>query len=58
MNTDLSIARSVTPKPIMRIAADLGLMAEELWLHGTTKAKVLHSSLAARAQDANGKLLM
>ncbi|MBE0635853.1 formate--tetrahydrofolate ligase [Candidatus Bipolaricaulota bacterium] len=55
MNIDLSIARSVTPKPIMHIAADLGLRADELWLYGTTKAKVLHSSLAARAQDANGK---
>ena len=57
MNTDLSIARSVTPKPIMRVAADLGLKADELWLYGTTKAKVLHSSLAARAQDANGKYI-
>ncbi|MCK5827751.1 formate--tetrahydrofolate ligase [Candidatus Bipolaricaulota bacterium] len=57
MNSDLTIARSVTPKPIERIAADLGLQADELWLYGKTKAKVLHSSLAARKHDANGKYI-
>lgn len=48
MNTDLSIARSVTPKPIEQVAADLGLQPDELWLYGTSKAKVLRSSLVAR----------
>jgi len=57
MNIDLSIARSVTPKPIQQIAADLGLQPDELWLYGTTKAKVLHSSLEARNNDANGKYI-
>ena len=55
MNSDLSIARSVTPQPITRIAANLGLKPDELWQYGTHKAKVLHSSLAARAGDANGR---
>lgn len=57
MNTDLSIARSVTPKPIQQIAADLGLHPNELWLYGTTKAKVLHSSLAPRMNDVNGRYI-
>ena len=57
MNTDLSIARSVTPKPITQIAADLGLQPDELWQYGTTKAKVLHSSLAARANGVDGKYI-
>ncbi len=57
MNIDLSIARSVTPKPIQQIAADLGLQPDELWLYGTTKAKVLHSSLEVRNNDANGKYI-
>lgn len=57
MNTDLAIARSITPKPIQRIAADLGLQADELWLYGKTKAKVLHTSLASRKQVANGKYI-
>lgn len=57
MTTDLAIARSVTPTPIARIAADLGLHADELWLYGTTKAKVLHSSLAARVHNVDGKYI-
>jgi methylenetetrahydrofolate dehydrogenase (NADP+)/methenyltetrahydrofolate cyclohydrolase/formyltetrahydrofolate synthetase len=57
MSTDLSIARSVTPKPILQIAAGLGLRPDELWQYGTTKAKVLSSSLAARAGVANGKYI-
>ncbi|MBU1048627.1 formate--tetrahydrofolate ligase [Candidatus Bipolaricaulota bacterium] len=57
MNSDLSIARSVTPKPISRIAEHLGLHADELWQYGTTKAKVLHSALAARQHAANGKYI-
>ena len=57
MYTDLAIARSVTPKPIAHIAADLGLKADELWLYGSSKAKVLHSSLAAREHAADGKYI-
>ncbi len=57
MNIDLSIARSVTPKPNQQIAADLGLQPDELWLYGTTKAKVQHSSLEPRNNDANGKYI-
>ena len=57
MNTDLSIARSVTPKPIEKVVADLGLQPNELWLHETTKTKVLHSSLNARKNMANGKYI-
>jgi methylenetetrahydrofolate dehydrogenase (NADP+) / methenyltetrahydrofolate cyclohydrolase / formyltetrahydrofolate synthetase len=57
MNSDLSIARSVTPQPITRIAANLGLKPDELWQYGAHKAKVLHSSLAVRAGDVNGKYI-
>jgi len=57
MRTDLSIARSVTPRPIQEIAADLGLRPDELWLYGATKAKVLHTALAARENAANGKYI-
>jgi formyltetrahydrofolate synthetase len=55
MSNDLSIARSVTPRPIRQVAGDLGLRPDELWPHGETKAKVLHSSLIARAHQADGK---
>ncbi len=55
MNHDLSIARSVTPRPIMHVADDLGLRMDELWPYGTTKAKVLHSALATRQHVPDGK---
>src|ERR687893_1253413 len=50
--SDLEIARSVRPRPIVEVAADLGIRDDELELYGPTKAKV---SLAAieRLQAAN-----
>jgi formate--tetrahydrofolate ligase len=38
--SDLAIARSVTPRPIVDIAAELGIRDDELELYGPTKAKV------------------
>jgi formate--tetrahydrofolate ligase len=38
--SDLDIARSVTPRPIVDVAADLGIADGELELYGPTKAKV------------------
>ncbi|MBH0202273.1 MAG: formate--tetrahydrofolate ligase [Nitrospira sp.] len=38
--TDLDIAQSVTPRPILEIASQLGIRAEELTLYGRDKAKV------------------
>jgi len=38
--SDLEIARSVTPRPIMEVARDLGLRDEEIEPYGHTKAKV------------------
>jgi formate--tetrahydrofolate ligase len=38
--SDLEIARSVRPRPIADVAADLGIRDEELELYGPTKAKV------------------
>jgi len=38
--SDLEIARSVTPRPIVDIAADLGLRSEEIEPYGPTKAKI------------------
>ncbi|HEX6867457.1 MAG TPA: formate--tetrahydrofolate ligase [Candidatus Limnocylindrales bacterium] len=38
--SDLDIARSVTPRPIVDIAAELGIRDDELELYGPTKAKV------------------
>jgi formate--tetrahydrofolate ligase len=38
--SDLEIARSVTPRPIVDVARDLGLQDEEIEPYGRTKAKV------------------
>ncbi len=38
--SDLDIARSVTPRPIIDVARDLGIADGELELYGPTKAKV------------------
>ena len=38
--SDLEIARSVTPRPIIDVARDLGISDGELELYGPTKAKV------------------
>ncbi|MGQ0556414.1 MAG: formate--tetrahydrofolate ligase [Nitrospiraceae bacterium] len=38
--TDLDIAQSVTPRPILEIASQLGIRAEELTLYGRDKAKI------------------
>ncbi len=40
MTTDLEIARSVTPRPIREVAAELGLPPEALRLHGEDVAKL------------------
>ena len=40
MPTDLEIAHSVTPRPILDIAADLGLTPDDLELYGRDKAKI------------------
>lgn len=38
--TDLDIAQSVTPRPILEIGSQLGIRAEELTLYGRDKAKI------------------
>jgi formate--tetrahydrofolate ligase len=45
--SDLAIAHSVTPRPIVDVARDLGLRDDEIEFYGPTKAKV---SLAAIAR--------
>jgi len=40
MPSDLEIARSITARPIIDIAADLGLSADDIELYGRDKAKI------------------
>ena len=57
--SDLEIARSVTPRPIVDIAVELGLRPEELELYGPTKAKVtLEAITRLEAERPRGKYVV
>src|ERR1700678_4281605 len=56
--SDIEIAQAATPLPIDQIAAEAGILPEELDLYGKTKAKV-HLSIRDRLKNsANGKYIV
>src|SRR5512144_3090411 len=57
--SDLEIARSVTPRPIVDVARDLGIADGELELYGPTKAKVtLEAIRRLEAERPRGKYVL
>jgi formate--tetrahydrofolate ligase len=57
--SDLEIARSVTPRPIVDIAAELGIRDDELELYGPTKAKVTLGAITRlEAERPRGKYVV
>src|SRR6266850_4544796 len=57
--SDLEIARSVTPRQIVDIAAELGIRDDELELYGPTKAKVtLEAITRLEAERPRGKYVV
>jgi formate--tetrahydrofolate ligase len=57
--SDLEIARSVVPRPIADVAADLGLRDEEIEPYGRTKAKVtLEAIRRLEGERARGKYVL
>ena len=57
--TDLEIARSVKPRPIIEVARDLGLRDDEIEPYGSTKAKItLEAIERLEAQNARGKYVV
>ena len=57
--SDLEIARSVKPRPIVDIARDLGIADDELELYGPTKAKVTLEAIARlEAERPRGKYVV
>ncbi|MCS6778010.1 MAG: formate--tetrahydrofolate ligase [Chloroherpetonaceae bacterium] len=60
MNTDLAIARSITPRPIIDVAADLALEPEALELYGPHKAKITLPALEHLLNRPNppGKIVL
>src|SRR6188474_2474012 len=57
--SDLEIARSVTARPIVDIAGELGIADDELELYGPTKAKVrLEAITRLEAERPRGKYVV
>ena len=57
--SDLEIARSVRPRPIVEIAAELGIRDDELELYGPTKAKVtLEAITRLEAERPRGRYVV
>jgi formate--tetrahydrofolate ligase len=57
--SDLEIARSVTPRRIVDVAADLGLTEDEIELYGPLKAKVKLSAIErVEAANERGKYIL
>ncbi len=57
--SDLEIARSVTPRPIVDVARDLGLRDDEIELYGSKKAKVTLEGLKrVEAEGRRGKYVL
>ena len=58
MPSDSEIAQSVTPRPIVEIAADLGLAESEIEQYGPYKAKVRLDAEDRLADRPNGKYIV
>jgi formate--tetrahydrofolate ligase len=57
--SDLEIARSVAPRPIVDVADELGIRSDELELYGPTKAKVtLEAITRLEAERPRGKYVV
>ncbi len=57
--SDLEIARSVTPRPIIEVARELGLRDDEIELYGPSKAKVrLEAIERLEAERSRGKYVV
>uniref|UniRef100_W5N5H3 C-1-tetrahydrofolate synthase, cytoplasmic n=2 Tax=Lepisosteus oculatus TaxID=7918 RepID=W5N5H3_LEPOC len=56
--SDIEISRSCTPKPIDKLAREIGLLSDEVELYGTTKAKVLLSTIKRLEAQPDGKYVV
>ena len=58
MPTDIEIARSVTPRPIADVAAELDLLPDEIEFYGKHKAKISLDALERLRDRPDGKLVL
>ncbi|MCK5586938.1 formate--tetrahydrofolate ligase, partial [Candidatus Bipolaricaulota bacterium] len=57
MPSDLDIAQAAKPKPITQVAAELGIIEDELEPHGKWKAKITLGILDRLADRPSGKYI-
>lgn len=57
-NSDITISRSCVPKPIDRLAREVGLLTDELELYGKTKAKVQLKTIKRLQTQPDGKYVV
>jgi len=57
-NSDIVISRSCVPKHIGRMAAEVGLLSDEVELYGTTKAKIQLSIMKRLQGQPDGKYVV
>ena len=58
MLSDIEIAQAAVPRPIARVAAEAGLLEDEIDLYGRYKAKVLPQAFARLVDRPDGKLVI
>jgi formyltetrahydrofolate synthetase len=55
--SDIEIAQAVTPKPVVQIAEEVGILPQELELHGRNEAKIRLEILERLKNRPNGKYI-
>lgn len=58
MKTDIQIAQEATMQPIVEVAKNIGINADELELYGKYKAKISNEYLKKIENNPNGKLIL
>ncbi|XP_078516439.1 C-1-tetrahydrofolate synthase, cytoplasmic [Lissotriton helveticus] len=56
--SDIDISRSCVPKPIGQLAAEIGLLSEEVELYGQTKAKIRLATIHRLKDQQDGKYVV
>lgn len=57
-HSDIEISRSCVPKPIDRLAKEVGLLSDEVDLYGKTKAKIQLSIIKRLQAQPDGKYVV
>ncbi|XP_054825828.1 C-1-tetrahydrofolate synthase, cytoplasmic [Eublepharis macularius] len=56
--SDIEVSRSCIPKPVGRLAREIGLLSDEVEFYGQSKAKILLSTLERLKDQPNGRYVV